>query len=292
MKTAPSAKCTQARDRGFTFLELLVVLAVVGLLFLLLLPAVAGTRPNSQAVQCLANLRQMSVAWQMYTADNAGLLAMNGDEGFQPASLAAAQAGTDSQWCPGRMDAGAPTGQPTNSAWLKTGQIYPYLNNLGVYRCPADTSGYLNGAVYPVFGQGSSRVRSLSMNGWINPVLNDVGMDTTDYIVYRKDSDLNRPGPANLWVFIDESPYSINEGLFLELTSGTTGPPKATAWTDIPATYHNGAGGISFADGHAQLRKWTDSVVLNFRSSAASINGEPSNSGDLSWLMNLTTAHE
>jgi len=134
------------------------------------------------------------------------------------------------------------------------------------------------------------------MNAWINPVGNDVGADWTDYLVYRKDSDLIRPGSVNLWVFVDESPYSINDGFFLEMTSTTTGPPVASAWTDIPAVYHGGAGGISFADGHAQIRKWTDPAVLNFKNiNGATINGTPyldSRKTDLNWLLTQTTAHK
>ena len=32
--------------------------------------------------------------------------------------------------------------------------------------------------------------------------------------------------------------------------------PSAGSWQDIPASYHNGACGFSFADGHAEIRKW------------------------------------
>ena len=48
---------------------------------------------------------------------------------------------------------------------------------------------------------------------------------------------------------IDEHPDSINDGYFINNPSGT-------AWQDIPASYHNGACGFSFADGHSEIKKW------------------------------------
>jgi prepilin-type processing-associated H-X9-DG protein len=77
-------------------------------------------------------------------------------------------------------------------------------------------------------------------------------------------------------VFIDENPWGINDGFFVC-------DPAVAVWVDYPASYHNGAGGLSFADGHAEIKKWRDPKVLG-------ITGTPSWSppgslvGDLDWL--------
>ena len=92
------------------------------------------------------------------------------------------------------------------------------------------------------------------------------------------------PGPANLWLLLDENPYSINDAYFLDF-------PSDTGWVDCPASYHNGACGISFCDGHAQIKKWTDRVVLNWRSTGQSPNDPVGTlTPDLRWFLGITTA--
>jgi prepilin-type processing-associated H-X9-DG protein len=66
-------------------------------------------------------------------------------------------------------------------------------------------------------------------------------------------SDLNKPGPVNTFVILDEQGDSINDGTFM-LNPGYS--PAAESWRDLPASYHNGAGSFSFADGHSEIHKW------------------------------------
>jgi prepilin-type processing-associated H-X9-DG protein len=110
----------------------------------------------------------------------------------------------------------------------------------------------------------------MSMNAWIQPLpLNDPnppwpnGSDDADLRIYTKESDLTVPGPANTWLFIDENPESINDAWFISDPTETVsaGVPK---WVDCPAIYHNRACGISFTDGHVQLKKWSDPAILSF----------------------------
>jgi prepilin-type processing-associated H-X9-DG protein len=84
------------------------------------------------------------------------------------------------------------------------------------------------------------------------------------------------------WVLIDENPWSINDGWFI------CDPNQPNHWVDIPATYHNNAGGLSFADGHAEIRKWKDPAIMNTRTT--DIAPTP-NVGDLLWLQARTTTH-
>jgi prepilin-type N-terminal cleavage/methylation domain-containing protein/prepilin-type processing-associated H-X9-DG protein len=234
---------------GFTLIELLVVIAIIAILAALLLPALTRAKQQGQGAKCLSNLRQLTVGWIMYSSDNANRLMPNGDESGQPGNLADP---SNPQWCPGRQDQAnelSPAGAVANIGvqWIKKGLLYPYIKSPGIYLCPADQSSYSSGGfTYP-------HVRSMSMNTWLSPVApydND-----TAVVSYYKEADLRQLGLTYTWVFIDENPISINDGSFIcEQDVGE--------WIDCPASYHNNAAGISFADGHAQIKKWVDRTVL------------------------------
>src|SRR4030095_13287394 len=57
---------------GFTLVELLVVIAMIGLLAALLLPALSGGKSQGPRITCLSNLRQVATASLLYMADNNG----------------------------------------------------------------------------------------------------------------------------------------------------------------------------------------------------------------------------
>ena len=235
---------------GFTLIELLVVIAIIAILAAMLLPVLTKTKQTAQGIQCMSNLKQLCLGWKMYSGENGDLLVPNGDEQHQPASL------TDhanAQWCPGRQDVAAQL-SPANitpdngSQWIRFGLLYRFVNSTAIYKCPADQSSYpYNGANYP-------HVRSMSMNTWMGAI--EPYNNNNNVISYKKESDLVKPGPANLWVFIDENPRSINDGSFIC-------EPDAQQWIDCPASYHNNAGGIAFADGRAEIQKWNDPYVLH-----------------------------
>jgi prepilin-type processing-associated H-X9-DG protein len=219
-------------------------------------------------------------------------LPVNADAGDQPPTPAS---GTDRQWCPGRLDANAVT-QPTNTLWLKAGQIYPFVNNVRVYHCPADSSTYVttDQAMCAVNGPGDPRVRSISMNGFVNASPDD--FFSGGFTVYRKTNALAHPGAAVLWLFLDENPYSINDAYFVNNPSNAGNPPTGSTWTDCPGGYHNGASGMGFCDGHAMMKPWHDATVLKWTDTthegmAANAPGANKNA-DLDWLLNQTTCHQ
>ncbi len=238
-----------SRTPGFTLIELLVVIAIIAILAALLLPALSAAKRKAQAIQCLSNLKQLTLAWAMYPDDNDGKLPPNPNG----ASNVDDPLGHPS-WVQGWEDFGPNNAANTNRLFLANALIGPYCGRqIGIYHCPADTY------TCKEWGQEMLRVRSMSMNGfvegdaYVGQKSNPQGaMLNSAYRGYVRLSDITQPAPTELIVFLDEHPDSINDGWF------ATQVYNPIQWTDLPATYHNKAGGLGFADGHGEIHKWRE----------------------------------
>jgi len=95
-------------------------------------------------------------------------------------------------------------------------------------------------------------------------------------------SDLASPSPAQTWIFIDERESSINDGWFAVDMYDQLG---SAIWVDLPAVRHNRGAVLSFADGHAEFKKWQDSRTM------ANIdpNTPSPNNPDIDWMQQRTT---
>jgi|SRR5882672_3878183 len=237
---------------GFTLIELLVVIAIIAILAAMLLPVLSRAKAKAQGVFCVSNTKQLELAWLIYADDHNGRLPYNlgggGDRGIAPR--------TNINWVNNILDwevtnlDGTPSDN-TNTATITEAALGPYASSVSIYRCPSDR-------VLSVLQAGAGwdhRIRSYSMNAMVGDAgevsLSGFNKNNPDYQQFFKLSAI--PRPADIFVFLDEHPASINDGYFLNKAYY---PPYKLWWIDLPASYHNGAASFSFADGHAESHRW------------------------------------
>lgn len=240
-------------QNAFTLTELLVVIAVLALMAGLTFPALAHAKIKSPAAGCLNNKRQLMMAWSMYKDDNNDRLVPNGVP--RQSWLNPAIGNQDFYNSPSN----------TNVALIRGGLLGPYLgNDIYILRCPADVVPSLNGL----------RMRSCSMNGQVGV---SASVNNPGWLTYLKGSDMTCPPPANLFVFCDEHPNSINDGYF---QMGFA----AQDFTDVPANYHGNACGFGFADGHAEDHRWVTSVLAIPVTPGVTVHHAVAAGGNADWI--------
>ena len=257
-----------SRSQAFTRVEALALVATVLLLALLSFPASANNRAQTKATVCFSNMRHLIFAWQLYATDHDGILVGNyyGSDTVSSSNTA---------WARGFLDwTTAPAN--TNMAFIRDPRQARLANYIltprNVHKCPADI--FQSAAQR---SRGIVRVRSIAMNSTVGPGDPSPFADPR-YRQARTMAQIYNPSPAESTVFLEEHPDSINDPLLFA--------PLDRRWIDFPASYHQGAGGVTFADGHVGLHSWRTARIRSakvqyfFNLNSNTLRGDP----DLTWM--------
>lgn len=269
--------CARTRVKGFTLVELLVVISIIALLVAILLPSLSKARKQARKVVCQTNMRSLSMASFTYYTE----------WGVLPPSVSNFQPGHTAPCCQDWLGIGDQfgayvAGNPDQSNWPdvgnprgfdaapKHGVLFDLVKDEKAYLCPEDREGQPN--TTPAGGGGNGK---FSYTMFAN-----LGLWALERIPSRREEVQgggrtaprlgNRLSPrafAKIPLFVEEHPERLN-GRFAGTSGNMEGNFNVTDWVCLrhppfvkrrgknaagkDASFEQGRTNIGFADGHVE----------------------------------------
>jgi prepilin-type N-terminal cleavage/methylation domain-containing protein len=247
------------KKRGFTLVELLVVISVIAMLLAILMPALSKAREMGMKTVCTSNTKQLQLAWSVYAQNNNGSLVYAAttrvkQSGDHALSWVTSAEHPEASWvgcpCESEGDNAVISSIFTKDPWyndeiIKMGTLYSCIKNVQAYRCPA--------AIPWAENKSRSYAISSRMNGFNADGSADASIRSS--IKFTKMSQITNT--SSMMVFICQG------GVFSSNYGYECYSPFATSasWRDLPPPIHIGKTGtsLSFTDGHSDYWKWQNS---------------------------------
>jgi prepilin-type N-terminal cleavage/methylation domain-containing protein/prepilin-type processing-associated H-X9-DG protein len=243
MRSEPERRF-HTRFHGFTLIEILVVVGIIAVLIALLLPVMIGAKRAARKVECMANVRALSRAWEQYHTAHMGQLIFMGD------TSAVNEMGFSIAWV---------TKGPDEEG-IKKGGLWPYTQTLRIYRCPSDPS---------------PRLRSYSGNSFL---IGDYSLwsNMPETIAAMNDA-------PHTFVFTEEALQNPPPGQAPGLTPFIVSP-AGDVWESVPASFHRDGVNVSFADGHCEFYRFSDPRTAKISAPKTSTPNNPDLKQFQSWI--------
>jgi prepilin-type N-terminal cleavage/methylation domain-containing protein len=264
-------KC--CRKNGFTLIELLVVIAIIAILAAMLLPALSRAKSKALQTGCLSNEKQLQLAWLMYANDNDFIVPCD-------PSLATNQVWVGGSFIPGPASTVSADPDALNTDLIRNGLLFPLVNNINVYHCPADIKQASSPGVHGAAATVDLRTRSYSINAYMAG-RSDADTAVGQTPVFKRNFKLSQvlhPGPSDAIVFVCEDYLTLDDGHF-----GFNANPAAKSWVNFPSLNnirHHYGSTFSFADGHIEYHRWLDAETLNLTTIGQTVTATT----DIGWM--------